>query len=71
MSDPFAPDAPLIQLLSLKSNPLLATATPEQLLEVVRRLRTVVQQPVTLKAELNKESTGRKPSAKKAFLEGL
>lgn len=63
MSDPFplpvdrlAPDAPLIALMTLRENPEIFLAlSHEDQLAVVRRVRTIVQQPVTLKAELARD----------------
>lgn len=73
MNDPIAPDAPLVQLLSLKHNPLLKDMSDEDLSALVTRLKTVVQQPVTLKAELAREAKPRSPlkAAQREFLDNL
>lgn len=39
MMNPTDHDAPVIQLLSIKHNPLVAQMTPEQLTELVMKLR--------------------------------
>lgn len=67
--DPFAPDAPILHLLSQKENPLLATATEEQLIALVQRLRTTAQQPQVMKAELAKRPT--MTAKKKAVLDDI
>lgn len=70
--DPFAPDAPIIHLLSLRHNPLLATATDEQLRQVFERCKAMVQQPQTLQAELRKESAPRGKAGKlKSILDSI
>lgn len=58
--DPLSPDAPIVALMSVSSNPLLATATPEEVQALVKRLRTLVQSPQALSAKLDSE----KPKAK-------
>lgn len=63
--DPFAPDAPILHLLSQRDNPLLATATEEQLIALITRFRQTAQQPQVMKAELSKRPT---MSAKKKEL---
>lgn len=76
--DPFAPDAPLIALMALRDNPapFLALSHEEQL-AVVRRLRTMTQQPVTLKSEVARDGEAKSPkragvsAAKKALLDSI
>lgn len=74
--NPLAPDAPLIHLLSIKHNPLVKDMSPEQLAELVRKLRTHATSAPTLSAKLQSESDSIKPrntkSAKrKAMLDAL
>lgn len=74
--DALAPDAPLIALLSIRKNPLLVNATQEELIEIVKKLRTHATTPATLTARLRADSDGIKPkntiSAKrKALLDTL
>lgn len=64
MSDNVLPssDLPLNSLMSLSENPqLFLSLSPEEQLAVVRRLRTIVQQPVTLKAELARDTGPKAP----------
>lgn len=74
--DALAPDAPLIALLSIRKNPLLVNASQEELIEIVKKLRTHSTTPATLTARLRADSDGIKPknaiSAKrKALLDTL
>lgn len=74
--DPLAPDAPLIALLSIRDNPLLVSATQEQLIEIVKKLRVHATTPATLTARLRADSDVIKPrntaSAKRrAFLDSI
>ena len=63
--DPLAPDAPLLALLNLRNNPAPFLAlSPEEKLARIRELRTIVAQPVTLKAKLASETR----TTKKAHL---
>lgn len=71
MNDPFAPDAPLIHLLSITENPLLADASEEQLTALVKRLRTVSQQQPTLKAKLAEGAKSPRTSKRKALLDSI
>jgi hypothetical protein len=60
------PDAPLVALLD--KNYLLGKS-PDELREIVRRLRTITSQPVTLRAKVAKESgelEGKSPRRPKA-----
>lgn len=59
--DPFSPEAPIHQLLSIKDNPMVKDMTTQQLQELVKRMRTVAQSPQTMTAALQKESRARKP----------
>jgi hypothetical protein len=50
--------------MSLSANPqLFLSLSPEEQLATVRRLRTITQQPVTLKAELARDSGPKAPRA--------
>lgn len=42
-------DAPILALLSLRENPLLATASQEELLAVVKKARERVEKPIRVK----------------------
>ena len=64
MSDPLPTELPLSSLMSLSANPqLFLSLSPEEQLAVVRRLRTITQQPVTLKAELARDAGPKTPRA--------
>ena len=57
-------DLPLSSLMSLAANPqLFLSLSPEEQLATVRRLRTITQQPVTLKAELARDAGPKVPRA--------
>jgi len=62
--NPLAPDAPIVALIR-DMKPLLATATEAELLAIVQRCKAMVQQPVTLQAELRKEAAPRTGKAAK------
>lgn len=68
--DPLAPDAPLIALLSVRTNPMLAEANEDQLVALVRKLRQHATSPQTLAAADadagKKVATSRQPSASSA-----
>lgn len=69
--DPFAPDAPLLHIITMMHRDgLPKDATDEQLLALVRRLRTVTQQPQSLKAEVVREAKPR-TSAKQKLLDSI
>lgn len=59
--DPFAPDAPILHLLSLRENPNVATMSEDELRALVQRLRTVATSPQSLSAELAKDSARVNP----------
>lgn len=63
-------DAPLMALLSVRENPLLASATPEQLNALVLKLRMVAMTPAKQRSLLTEASGAapkkRKPSAPSA-----
>lgn len=73
--NPLAPDAPLVALLSLKHNPLVAQMSQDQLIELVTKLRTLATSPQTLSAKLKSdgESVQRQSKAarRRALLEDL
>lgn len=54
--DPLAPDAPIVQLLSVSTNPLLATASDEELRALVVRLRQQASSPPTLSSKLKSDT---------------
>ncbi len=64
--DPLSPDAPIVALLSLRNDPAPFLAmSPEEQLAFVRKLRTIVAQPVTLQAELRREAAPKTGKAAK------
>lgn len=74
--DPLAPDAPLIQLLSVRENPMLTTMTEEQLVALVRKLRQFAASPQTVTAADSAAGVAVSPkktvaSAKRAILDSL
>lgn len=73
--DPLDPDAPLVQLLSVSSNPILATCSDEELRAVVIRLRQVATSPPTLSSKLAKDSdkikSVRASSKRQSILDAL
>lgn len=54
--DPLSPDAPISHLLSIQHNPALVNMSDEQLIELVKRLRTLATSAPTMTAKLNSES---------------
>ena len=62
--DPLSPDAPLVHLLSLKHNPLLAEMSQEQLIELVKRLRSHAVSAPTLTAKLKSDGELLNPAKK-------
>lgn len=54
--DPLSPDAPISHLLSLQHNPMLKDMSDDQLMELVKRLRTLATSAPTMSAKLNSES---------------
>lgn len=58
--DPFAADAPILHLLSLRDHPHLADASDEEIRAVCERLKGLVQQPATLDSQLRTESAKAK-----------
>ena len=73
--DPMAPDAPLLSLLSARENPMLADASEDYLVALVKKLRQHAVSAPTIAAADNaagaKVAVARKPSAKKALLDSL
>ena len=65
MSDPLDPFAPIHVLLSLRTNPTLATASDEELSNTIQRLRGLASSQ-TLGASLSAESEAKVPRKKKA-----
>jgi hypothetical protein len=60
-NDPFAPDAPIHVLLSLRNNPRIATATDEQIREFVIRMKQIATSAPTMAAKLASDSERIKP----------
>lgn len=57
--DPSDPDAPLLALMNLQSNPELLTMDDTQVGLLLERLKSYVQQPATLTAKLGREASGK------------
>ena len=77
-TDPLSPDAPLVHLLSLKHNPLLAEMNQDQLIELVKQLRSYAVSPPTLTAKLKADGEKLNPqksqsvaARRRALLENL
>jgi hypothetical protein len=64
MTDPLDPDAPLLHLLSIKHNPLVAEMTHDQLMELIKKLRTLATSPPTLSARLKSDGDRENPRSK-------
>lgn len=65
-------DAPLIQLLSIKHNPLVAEMTPEQLTALVQRLRHgKASSTKIVKPKATKPTKASKAAAYNALLDTL
>ena len=64
MPDEPNPDSPILALLSLRHNPRVADMTTEELIAQRERLKTLVQQPVSLMSALASEGKPKKDSAK-------
>jgi len=58
------PDSPILALLSLRHNPRVADMTTEELIAQRERLKTLVQQPVSLVAALASEGKPKSASIK-------
>ena len=58
------PDSPILALLSLRHNPRVADMTTEELIAQRERLKTLVQQPVSLSAALASEGKPKSASIK-------
>ena len=77
--NPMAPDAPLISLLSVRSNPMLADASEADLVELVKKLRQHASSPQTIAAAdavagakvAAPRKLDSKAAAKKAMLDSL
>jgi hypothetical protein len=63
-TDPLDPDAPLLHLLSIKHNPLVAEMNHDQLMELVKKLRTLATSPPTLSARLKSDGDKENPKSK-------
>jgi hypothetical protein len=63
MPDP-NPDSPILALLSLRHNPRVADMTTEELIAQRDRLKTLVQQPVSLMSALASEGKPKSASIK-------
>lgn len=63
--NPLAPDAPIAQLLSISTNPQVKDLDDQQLMELVKRVRTLATSPQTLSAKLQTEGRVRKSSKTK------
>lgn len=63
MSTP-SPDSPILALLDLRLNPLVKDMSVEELIAQRERLKTLVQQPVSLNAALAAEDKGKRVSLK-------
>jgi hypothetical protein len=59
-------DAPILHLLSLRHNPLLKDMSTDELTAHLARIKSLVQSPPSLTAELKKEAAGRTKSPTKA-----
>jgi len=64
--NPDAPDAPIIQLLSLRHGTLTKDMTNEQLATRLAMIQKLVAQPASLTAALQSESDAKKPRVGKA-----
>lgn len=59
--DPLAPDAPIHHLLSLRHNPSLANATPDELRAIVQSLRTLATSAPSMSSKLQRDSDNISP----------
>lgn len=59
--DPLAPDAPIHHLLSLRHNPSLANATPDELRPIVQNLRTLATSAPSMSSKLQRDSDNVSP----------
>lgn len=69
--NPLSPDAPLVELLSVKDNPLLVDMTEEELTAYVKKLRQMATTPQTLSAKISSESgaiKSKRTSSKRAAI---
>lgn len=69
VSDPLAPDAPIHHLLSIRHNPLIKDATPDELRAIIQKLRTLASSSPTLSAKLNSDSDNVNPRKRKQSVE--
>lgn len=76
--DPLSPDAPIVALMSLSTNPLLKDLQPDdpQLRELVSRLRNLATSPQALSSKLESEKPTRarkqsESARRKALLDEL
>lgn len=64
--NPLDPDAPLEALMDIQGNPHLLNATPEQMKDLLVRLKSYVHQPTTLAAKIERDAGRTKGGAAKA-----
>lgn len=64
--NPLLPDAPIVALLSLDGNPLLKDMPLDKIKELLARVKTLAQQPVSLSAAVAKEAGGKRGTASAA-----
>lgn len=64
--NPLDPDAPLEALMDIQGNPHLLNATPDEMRELLQRLKSYVHQPATLAAKVERDSGRTKSGAAKA-----
>lgn len=57
--NPLDPDAPIINLLSVRHNPMVKDMSNEQLTALITKLRTVATSPQTMSATIQRESRKR------------
>lgn len=59
--NPADPDAPLIALMTIQSNPELLTMSDTELSALLDHLKSYTQQPASLTSKLQRESDEKKP----------
>lgn len=62
VADPFSSDAPIEQLLSVRDNPDILNATPEQLQALIQKFRTYASSAPTLSSKLQSDSDRVNPA---------
>ena len=70
MSDSLLPDAPIVELLSVRSHPRLLQMTQEELTTLIIKLRQTATSPATLTATLN-ASKRDNTNKRKAILDSI